>query len=302
MRARHRAEQQDQHRQTQHGRDAVLQELQTRVAGRQPLRGDPGPDDDGHQQTRAEELGQQASEHHGAILTAQDSSVKIEPMNVERTELELRAAKHAALSDPARLHIVDLLSLGDLSPSELQERLGMPSNLLAHHLKTLEAAGFLARGRSEADRRRSYVRLTPGALDGLAPGAVGHAHRVVFVCTANSARSQLAAALWRRTSDIPVASAGTHPADRVDPGAVAAARRHRLPLRASRPRRLADIAADGDFVVTVCDHAHEELGDLGGLHWSIPDPVRVGTDDAFDTTVTALADRVDDLAPRLSAS
>lgn len=223
-------------------------------------------------------------------------------MNAERTALERRAAKHAALSDPSRLHIVDLLSLGDLSPSELQARLAMPSNLLAHHLKTLEAAGLLARGRSEADRRRSYVRLTPGALDGLVPGAAGHAHRVVFVCTANSARSQLAAALWRRASAIPSTSAGTHPAGQVDPGAVAAARRHHLPLRATRPRRLADIAADDDFVITVCDHAHEELGDRGDLHWSVPDPVRAGTDDAFDATLTALTDRVHALAPRLAAS
>lgn len=223
-------------------------------------------------------------------------------MNVERTELERRAAKHAALSDPSRLHIMDLLSLGDLSPSELQAHLGMPSNLLAHHLKTLEAAGMLTRGRSEADRRRSYVRLTPGALDGLTPGAIGRAHRVVFVCTANSARSQLAAALWKQASSIPAASAGTHPADHVDPGAVAVAQRHEIPMRPARPRSLADVAGDDDFVITVCDHAHEELGDLGGLHWSIPDPVRAGTDDAFDATVTALADRVGGLAPRLAAS
>ncbi|TDD69923.1 ArsR family transcriptional regulator [Jiangella aurantiaca] len=222
-------------------------------------------------------------------------------MNTERTGVERRAAKHAALADPSRLHIVDLLSLGDLSPSELQARLGMPSNLLAHHLNTLDAAGLLTRGRSEADRRRSYVRLTPGALDGLVPGAAGQAHRVVFVCTANSARSQLAAALWQQASQIPVASAGTHPADRVDPGAVAAARRHRLPLRAARPQRLADVAADDDLVITVCDHAHEELGDLGGLHWSIPDPVPAGTAEAFDATVTALAGRVDGLAARLAA-
>ncbi|TDE09935.1 helix-turn-helix domain-containing protein [Jiangella asiatica] len=220
-------------------------------------------------------------------------------MNAERTALERRAAKHAALSDPARLHIADLLSLGDLSPSELQDRLGMPSNLLAHHLKALEAANLLNRGRSEADRRRSYVRLAPAALDDLVPGAVGTAHRVVFVCTANSARSQLAAALWRQASAIPVTSAGTHPAERVDPGAVAAARRHGIALRATRPRMLRDVTADDDFVITVCDHAHEELGEVGGLHWSVPDPVPAGTDDAFDATVATLADRVGDLAPRL---
>ncbi|MBB5788960.1 helix-turn-helix domain-containing protein [Jiangella mangrovi] len=223
-------------------------------------------------------------------------------MNTERSDLERRAAAHAALADPSRLRVADLLSLGDLSPSELQAQLAMPSNLLAHHLKALETAGLVTRGRSEADRRRSYVRLVPGALDGLLPGSAGHARRVVFVCTANSARSQLAAVLWRRASAVPATSAGTHPADHVHPGAVAAARRHRLPLRAARPRGLADVAADGDYVITVCDHAHEELGDLGGLHWSIPDPVRSGTDAAFDAAIGALAGRVDTLVPRLTTT
>ncbi len=216
--------------------------------------------------------------------------------------LERRAAKHAALSDPARLHIADLLSLGDLSPIELQGVLGMPSNLLAHHLKVLEAEGILTRTRSEADRRRSYVHLIPEALQGIAPGATNIAHRVVFVCTANSARSQLAAALWKRGSAIPVASAGTHPAARIDQGAVAVAHRHDLPLRAARPRRLSDVLSDGDLVVTVCDTAHEELGDLDGLHWSIPDPVRIGTDAAFDAAFDDIARRIEGLAPRLAVA
>lgn len=222
-------------------------------------------------------------------------------MNTELTEeLTRRAAKHAALSDPARLRIADLLSLGDLSPTELQGILRMPSNLLAHHLKVLETAGILIRTRSEADRRRSYVRLVPAALKGIAPGVTGAAHRVVFVCTANSARSQFAAALWKRNSSIPVASAGTHPLARIDPGAVATAHRHAMPLLASQPRDLVDILSDGDFVVTVCDLAHEELGDIGGLHWSVPDPVRVGTDAAFDDAFEDIAHRIEDLAPRLT--
>lgn len=223
-------------------------------------------------------------------------------MNVEQTDRRRRAAVHAALADPARLHIVDLLSLGDRSPGELQAMLDMSSNLLAHHVKVLETAGLLDRSRSEADGRRSYLRLRPGALDGLAPGAAAAAHRVVFVCTANSARSQLAAALWQDASVIPATSAGTHPAERVDPGAVAAARRHNLPLRPMPPRRLVDVATDHDFVITVCDHAHEELGNLDGVHWSVPDPVRVGTDEAFDATVADLVRRVGDLAPRITAS
>lgn len=229
-------------------------------------------------------------------------------MNDEETsELERRASRHAALSDPARLRVVDLLRLGDLTPTELQRRLAMPSNLLAHHLNVLESEGMIARSRSEADRRRSYVRLLPTAFDGLIPAARGSARpavfgRVVFVCAANSARSQLAAALWKRHSQIPVASAGTHPAERIEPGAIAVARRHDLPLRITRPRHLSDVLNEDDFVVTVCDNAHEELGELGGVHWSVADPVRTATNAAFDAAFDDLAQRVGDLAPRLTAA
>lgn len=54
--------------------------------------------------------------------------------------------------------------------------------------------------------------------------------------------------------------------------------------------------------MTVCDNAHEEIGVTGHLHWSIPDPVRIGTDDAFDTTYDELERRIAELAPRLAAS
>ncbi|HCJ48973.1 MAG TPA: ArsR family transcriptional regulator [Microbacterium sp.] len=223
-------------------------------------------------------------------------------MNIERTDtVEARAARHAALSDPSRLRIVDLLTLGDLSPSEIRTALGMPGNLVAHHLNVLEAAGMVARSRSEADKRRSYVHLTDTALQGLTPGRFERASRVVFVCTANSARSQLAAALWSTRSSIPAASGGTHPADRIDPGAIATADRHALDLPHESPRALETVLTGSDFVVTVCDNAHEELGVTGHLHWSIPDPVRVGTDDAFDTAYDELERRITELAPRLAA-
>ncbi|ARJ07573.1 putative regulatory protein, ArsR family [Cnuibacter physcomitrellae] len=224
-------------------------------------------------------------------------------MNIERSEeLERRAAKHAALSEPARLRIVDLLTLGDLSPTEIQVALGIRSNLITHHLNALEAVGMIARTRSEADKRRSYVHLTTTALAGLTPGAVERADRVVFVCTANSARSQLAAALWEQQSTIPAASGGTHPAEQIDAGAIAAAQRHHLTLADVQPRVLDDVLTGTDFVVTVCDNAHEELGATGNLHWSIPDPVRIGTAAAFDTTYAELHRRISDLAPRLAAS
>ena len=222
-------------------------------------------------------------------------------MSIE-PDIEQRVARHAALADHARLRMVDLLSLGDWAPSELQLRLGLPSNLLAHHLNVLENAGLIARGRSEGDRRRSYVTLRRGALDGAGSDPPIAAQRVVFVCTANSARSQLAAALWSRASDVPVASGGTHPADRIEPRALEVARRHRLTLTGRRPQRLADIAEPGDYVVTVCDNAHEELGAADALHWSIPDPVRVGSDAAFDAAYDQLVRRVGDLAPRIAAA
>lgn len=209
---------------------------------------------------------------------------------------------HAALGDPARLQIVDTLSLGDAAPSELATLLAMPSNLLAHHLRVLEGVGLISRTRSQGDRRRSYLHLMPGTLDTLTVAGVRVVQRVVFVCTANSARSQLAAALWRRASAVPVASAGTHPARRIDPGAVATAHRHALRLRALRPRTLEEVIGHGDFVITVCDNAHEELGPMRGLHWSVPDPVRIETEAAFDSAFDELARRVNDLAPRLSAS
>ena len=224
-------------------------------------------------------------------------------MTAERnSDLARRAAVHAALADTARLQITDTLLAGDASPSELAGMLAMPSNLLAHHLHVLEQAGIITRRRSEGDRRRTYLQLVPGALDSLAPPPARAALRVLFVCTANSARSHLAAALWRQASTVPAASAGTHPAAAIDPGAVAAAERHGLPLPRLRPRHIGDIRHDGDLVITVCDLAHEELAGAAAVHWSIPDPVPAGDQDGFDAALAQLADRVRRFAPRLAPS
>lgn len=224
-------------------------------------------------------------------------------MDIEQNSAFLqRLAKHAALADAGRLHIIDLLTLGDLSPTEMQAELGMPSNLLAHHLRTLEDAGLVTRRRSEADRRRSYIQLAAGALDGLTPGIEHAARRVLFVCTANTARSQLAAALWAQASMIPGASAGTHPAQRVAPGAIDAAGRHGITLPDVTPRLLDQAGAAGAFVVTVCDNAHEELTGFGDVHWSVPDPIRTGTPEAFESAFEDLAHRIGELAPRILAA
>ena len=235
-------------------------------------------------------------------MTKAIQSSIIESMELERIPVERRAAVHAALADPARLRIVDHLGLGDASSTELATLLAMPSNLLAHHLGVLERTGLVARHRSEADRRRSYLRLLPDPLSGLLPAGVTQVPRVVFVCTANSARSQLAAALWARASTVPATSAGTHPAAEIAPGAARAARRHGLALVQDRPQQLAEVLAAADFVVAVCDNAYEELAPgTVQVHWSVPDPVRVGKAAAYDATYDDLSTRVAHLAPRLTA-
>ncbi|MGO8963726.1 arsenate reductase/protein-tyrosine-phosphatase family protein [Mycobacterium sp.] len=211
-----------------------------------------------------------------------------------------RAVIHAALADPGRLAIVDVLLLADSSPSELQQLLSMPSNLMAHHLGVLEQAGMVRRVRSEGDRRRTYLQLIPEALEVMVPSAVRRAERVVFVCRQNSARSQLAVAVWKRRSALPAASAGTHPAATVHPGAVAAARRRHLPMRPRRPRHLDDVVSPGDLLVAVCDNAHEELpANLNHIHWSVPDPVPAADLDTFDRAIDDLTERIDRLVPAL---
>ena len=211
--------------------------------------------------------------------------------------LKLRADRHAALGDPVRLAIVDELAVSDRAPVELRHQLGIESNLLAHHLDVLEGVGLINRRRSSGDGRRRYVHLSRHVHDTVAVRPRVRARRALFVCTQNSARSQLAAALWRHITHTPADSAGTHPADRINPGAVSAAQRAGLDLAAAAPRALSFDERLPDLVITVCDQAYEELDGPGGwLHWSVPDPVPVGTKAAFDATVAELRDRISSVA------
>ena len=212
-------------------------------------------------------------------------------MNVEE-----RATAFAALGDASRLRIVDLLRLTDLSPGDIAERLDLDSNLVAHHLRVLERADLVRRVTSSGDGRRRYVQLVDESLASLFPVIARNSRprRVLFVCTLNSARSQLAAALWRSSGAGSADSAGTRPADRVHPGAVAAARRAGLRLDDETPKHLSDVRGRPSLVVTVCDEAHEELGPSEGwLHWSIPDPVRGGRASQFDDVIRILRRRIE---------
>jgi len=223
-------------------------------------------------------------------------------MDTEASQHSLveRATAHAALADPHRLAIVDELRISDRSPSELAESLGLASNLIAHHMGVLEGARLIDRLESHGDRRRRYVRLRAQALAELTRPARLQTAEVLFVCTANSARSQLAAALWNQVHVVPAQSAGIQPAPRVHPEAVRVARRFDLDLEDARPRALEPHQLESALVITVCDQAHEAL--IGGsrppfVHWSIPDPARGGDEKSFRRAADRIARRVHELAP-----
>lgn len=203
--------------------------------------------------------------------------------------IEERARRFAALGDPVRLRIVEHLDRSDRSPNELRAWLDIDSNLLAHHLTVLEKAGLVVRGKSSGDGRRTYVHLTPLARHTMPTTRAPLDEPVLFVCTANSARSQLAAALWVDIVDRDARSAGTHPASAVHPEASAAAARAGLDLTDARPTALTDIGTVPPLVITVCDRVHEEIGSANRwLHWSIPDPAPDGSSRTFDLTVAEL--------------
>ena len=205
-----------------------------------------------------------------------------------------RAQLHAALGDPHRLAVVDALHLTDRSPSELAEMLGLGSNLMAHHLGVLADLGVIVRVASEGDRRKRYVQLVPSALLGLRLGGGVQADRIIFVCTENSARSQLAEAMWNQRHSVPATSAGITPASELQAGALEVAAHRGIDLTGAYPKPLPELSPD-DLVISVCDRAHDALierGDLRELHWSVPDPAASEAVITFDRTTDVLADRI----------
>jgi protein-tyrosine-phosphatase/DNA-binding HxlR family transcriptional regulator len=216
-------------------------------------------------------------------------------------QLNRRAAVHGALSDPHRLAIVDQLTYSDRSPSELAGALRIDSNLLAHHLGVLEGVKLIERVVSQGDRRRRYVRLVPTTIASLEIGDVIRVGCVIFVCTENAARSQIAAALWNHLDvGVSATSGGTHPARRIHPGAIRAAKERGCELPDSHPRPMPAIGPT-DLVITVCDKAHEELSATGHsqrslIHWSVSDPLTSENSRAFEVVADVLSRRIDSLS------
>jgi protein-tyrosine-phosphatase len=213
---------------------------------------------------------------------------------MDRTQ---RAAIHRALGDEVRLQIVDELSLSDRTPQELGRLAGLETNLLAHHLRVLEDSGLISRRVSSGDRRRRYVSLEPGAISGIACEPRLRAKSVVFVCTHNSARSQVAEALFRARCGVRVQSSGPDPRQAVHPKAIQVGAELGVDISDRRPKSYAAVAGIPDLVVSVCDLATEGEVPFHArrLHWSIPDPVETGRITDFRSSFAVIERRVDQL-------
>ncbi|MDE3150865.1 MAG: arsenate reductase ArsC [Gemmatimonadota bacterium] len=129
---------------------------------------------------------------------------------------------------------------------------------------------------------------------------------VLFLCTGNSARSQIAEALLatRGGGRFRVGSAGTRPAAAVNPGAIEVLRAHGIDWSGHRPKTIDEIQHESwDLVITVCDHAKESCPVFPGRpayeHWGMPDPAAVEDPDArraaFRETYEALSRRIEAL-------
>jgi ArsR family transcriptional regulator, arsenate/arsenite/antimonite-responsive transcriptional repressor / arsenate reductase (thioredoxin) len=224
------------------------------------------------------------------------------------------------LAHEQRWHLLAALSHGDLRVQELMARVGEPANLVSYHLRRLREHALVRERRSSADARDVYYTLDldrvahlyraagaslhPGIAPGIeAPAAPGPARRVLFVCTHNSARSQMAEAMLRHQSDgrIEAASAGTDPTE-LHPLAIWAMAAQGIDILGQRAKSLAEVAADSwDRLVTVCDLARESCAALPegveAQHWSLPDPAAVegseeGKRGAFEDTARDLRTRL----------
>jgi len=202
-------------------------------------------------------------------------------------------------ADPLRWRLLRELSRSDRRVRELVTLIGQPQNLVSYHLGKLRASGLVKARRSSSDGRDTYYQLDlvrcaqslatagaalhPGLRLDPAPPAPGSGSgsascRALFLCTGNSARSQVAEALARVRSGgrVQAFSAGSHPKP-LHPSAVRVMAERGIDLSGHQPKQLGLYAAERfDSVITLCDRVREICpefpGHPGYLHWSIPDP------------------------------
>jgi protein-tyrosine-phosphatase/DNA-binding transcriptional ArsR family regulator len=227
------------------------------------------------------------------------------------------------IADPQRWQLLVHLRESDRRVGELVELTGKAQNLVSYHLGALRSVGLVSSRRSSADGRDTYYRLdvarcgdllcTVGAvlhpgvrLDpsfGAGPVPGGRRPRVLFLCTGNSARSQIAEALLEQRSEqtVEARSAGSDPKP-LHPNAVRVMAERGIDI-AGRDTKHLDRFSNRRFdrVITLCDKLREKCPELPGppvtAHWSVADPAASGAAD--EATYPAFVETADELEVRV---
>ena len=253
--------------------------------------------------------------------------------DVESSELEPPRFVQL-LANPVRWALLQQLGRSDRTVRELTQLVDQPQNLVSYHLRQLRDAGLVTARRSSADGRDSYhtidltacrealahtgtalhpaLRLTATAAAPAGPPRRHRRPRVLFLCTGNSARSQIAEALTTHLSGggVLAASAGSQPKP-LHRHAVRVMRRYGLDIATNRSKHLDELVGERfDKVITLCDRVREVCPEFPSsaerVHWSIPDPSSDALDGrstypAFRRTAFELETRIGFLLPQLTS-
>ena len=231
---------------------------------------------------------------------------------------------------PVRWRLLRELARSDRQVRELTNLTGHPQPLVSYHLGRLRAAQLVSARRSSADGRDAYYTVDLARCGELLAAAGGALHpalgpgqpqapaprapaRVLFLCTGNGARSQLAEALAQRRSGglVQAFSAGSHPRP-LHPNTVRVMAERGIDVRGRAAKHLSAFTADRfGYVITLCDRVREVCPEFPGhprhIHWSIPDPAAAGDTDeasypAFQATAAELEARIGFLLAAIAAT
>lgn len=238
------------------------------------------------------------------------------------------------LADPLRWRLLGHLARSDSRVRELVAVVDEPQNLVSYHLQQLRAAGLVTTRRSSFDARESYYHLDlarcaelltaaaaaihpalqAGPMRASSVAPVGSPVRVLFLCTGNSARSPMAAALLRHHAQgrVEALSAGSHPKPLQPVAAQVMWNRYGIDLAGHSPTHLGSLTGQRfDYVVSLCDKVRELCPDVPegteAIHWSIPDPAAAVTggeqdaDAAYAQIAADLDTRIRYLLPALTS-
>jgi ArsR family transcriptional regulator, arsenate/arsenite/antimonite-responsive transcriptional repressor / arsenate reductase (thioredoxin) len=238
----------------------------------------------------------------------------------------LRLAGH-----PLRWRLLSELARSDRRVGELCELADQGQSLVSYHLRQLRDGGLVSLRRSAADGRDTYyvldlvrcgellssagvalhpaLALTPRARQGPRSTLA----RVLFLCTGNSARSQMAEAFCEQLSDgaVRAVSAGSRPKP-LHPNAVRVMRERDIDLARRRSKHLSEFSRRRfDYVISLCDRVREVCPEFPGspelIHWSIPDPASEPGSDAetlpaFERTAAEVETRIGFLIGAIKAT